>query len=439
MIRPLALILSMLPAAALAANWPSWRGPEFNGSSPETGLPEKFSKTENCRWTAAMPGPAASTPVIWEDRVFVSSTDEARQKLVGLCFDLKTGRLLWQNDIGDGFRQDERSNYAGPSPVTDGSRVIFFFGTGDLAAFTTDGTGLWKRNIQKDYGAFAFLWTFSSSPVLAWDTLYLQVLQRDTPVRERRQDSSGPKESFLLALDPATGAEKWRHVRPVESSGESHEAFSTPIPYSWNGRDELLVAGGDHLTGHDPKNGTELWRFGSWNPQRISHWRLVPSPVAGDGVILACAPKREPIYAVKAGASGQVGDDGLAWTSGDANSRHVSSDVSTPLFYRNRFYVLNSDRKSIFAIEPKTGREFWEHRLDDGAKIESSPTAADGKIFFIDHRGTVTVMAAGDEAKQLHSVALGSEGDQEVRSSIAIGGGCVLIRTNTTLYCMANP
>jgi outer membrane protein assembly factor BamB len=163
----------------------------------------------------------------------------------------------------------------------------------------------------------------------------------------------------------------------------------------------------------------------------------VPSPVTGDGVVLACAPKRAPVYAFKAGASGLVTDAGRAWTSGDdVNSQHVSSDVATPLFYQNRFYIMNSDRKALTAVDPKSGKLFWEYRVEGGAKIESSPTAADGRIYFMDQRGRVTVVAAGDEAKLLHQVDFGDQGQKDIRSSIAIAHGCLFIRTNAMLFCV---
>ena len=431
-------------SSVMAGDWPNWRGPAFDGSSQEKEIPEKFSPSENLLWSAPMPGPAASTPIVWGDTVFLTTTDEKAQKLLALALDRKTGKVKWSKEIGKGFRQDDKSTHAGPSPVTDGERVIFFFGTGDLAAFSLDGKPLWTRQIQTDYGSFAFLWTFSSSPVLYGGKLFLQVLQRDTSFDgiggAKRGKEGGGNESYLLALDPVTGREQWRHVRPAEANAESLEAFSTPMPFTFNGRTELLVAGGDVLTGHDTVSGKELWRTPSWNPEKISHWRLVPGPVAGDGIILACAPKRAPVYAFKAGGEGLLQESGIAWISGDAvNSQHVSSDVATPLFYRNRFYVMNSDRKSMACVDPKSGKLFWEYRVEGGVKIESSPTAADGRIYFMDQRGSVTVLAAGDEAKLLHQAEFGDRGQKDIRSSIAIAHGCLFIRTNEALFCTGVP
>lgn len=435
------LVLALGTLSCMAGNWPNWRGPNFDGSADEKNLPEKFSPTENCLWSIPLPGPAASTPVVWEDSVFLTTTDEPNGKLLGICLDRKTGKEKWRKEIGTGFRSDDRSTFAGPSPVTDGERVIFFFGTGDMAAYDFSGKELWKRQIQKEYGSFAFMWGFSSSPLLHGGKLYQQVLQRDTSYEGNdglRGRKEGNNESYILAMDPATGKELWRHVRPCEAKGESHEAFTTPVPLKQGDRQELIVAGGDCLTAHDAGDGKELWRWGTWNPEKISHWRLVPSAVVGQDTVLVCAPKRAPAYAIKAGGSGVLTDDSIAWTSSDeVNSKDVSSDVSTPLFYQNRFYVMNSDRKALTCIDPKTGKLFWEQRVD-GVKIESSPTGADGKIYFMDQRGKVTVLAAGDEARVLHQVDMGDANQKDIRSSIAAAQGCLFIRTNSTLFCIGN-
>jgi outer membrane protein assembly factor BamB len=437
--RTLVLLTGILSAACLhAANWPQWRGPEFNGSSPETGLPEKFSKTENVVWAAPMPGPAGSTPVIWNDVVFATSIDTAKKSRVALCLDRKSGKVKWQKDIGPGVSQDDRSNYASPSPITDGKHVWFFFGSGDLACFDMDGKQVWARNIQKDYGKFAFLWTFSSSPLLFDGKLYLQVLQRDTPVNRADPLGSNPTdkpiESFLLALDPANGKELFKVVRPSDARVESREAFSTPIPHTHNGRTEILVVGGDCITGHAPDTGKELWRWGTWNPQKITHWRLVPSPVAAEGVALACGPKNAPVYAVKLGGNGKLNDSAIQWQS---TERDVTSDVPTPLYYKGKFYILNGGKRKLLCVEPKDGKVVWSGDLESRSVFEASPTAAEDKIFVMDHKGNVFVAAANTgEFKLLHSTNMADEGDNNLRSSIAIAHGQIFIRTGKTLHCI---
>jgi outer membrane protein assembly factor BamB len=424
----LALSLVLGVSSGFSANWPQFRGPEFNGSTPEKNLPAQWSKTEKVAWAVDLPGMGAATPVIWDDHVFVSSTDKRTKSTVALALDRKSGQVLWQHTVGAGDARDERSNYAAPSPATDGKLVVFFYGNGELVAFDFSGKKLWQRNLQKDHGDFAFQWTFSTSPLLFEGKLYLQVLQRDVPVNGRGAKPSGI-ESYLLAIDPQTGKDQWKHVRPADAAAESLEAFTTPVPYVFNGRKELLIAGGDCLTGHDPVTGKELWRSGSWNPTRIPHWRLVPSPVAGAGVILGCAPKKSPVYAVKAGGKG---NQPWLWTS---EVREVSSDVPTPLFYEGDFIVLSDVTSSISRVEPQTGKVKWTVATPGRSKHEASPTGADGKIYIMNFLGDVTVINAAD-GKILATIPMGEPGDNNTRSVIAVSQGQLFIRTNTKLYCI---
>lgn len=438
--------LGLTVAASIhAENWGQWRGPNFNGSTTEKNLPATFSKTENVLWSAPMPGPSGATPVVWGDYVFVSSTDDTAKTCVALAFDRKTGKELWRVKVSDGAGKDRMSTFSNSSPVTDGKHVWFFYGNGELVCVDLEGKEVWRRNIEKDYGQFAFQWTFSTSPLLHDGRLYLQVLQRNVPAQGRgRKD--GPNDSYLLALDPRTGKELWKVLRPAEAREESLEAFTTPTPYKHGGREELVIIGGDCISGHDPDNGKELWRWGTWNPTRIGHWRLVPSPTAGGGIVLACAPKNSPIYAVKLGGNGTLSKAGLAWQSfvqkdEETNSaarsletRDLSSDVPTPLFYEGKFYVLNGGKKKLLCLEP-SGKIVWSGDLGR-SDFQSSPTAADGKIYMMNFPGEVfVVQAGGNEFKLLHTAAMG-EGENTLRASIPISQGQLFVRTSKTLYCV---
>ena len=424
-----ALLTVSFSISIFAADWAQWRGPEFNGSSPETGLPSAWEK-DQAKWSVDMPGPSASTPIIKGDKVFISTPDAETQTLHAMALDRKSGEILWKKEVGVGMRRDDRSNYTSPSPVALDDKVFFFYGNGTLIAFDHSGKELWKRDIQEDYGDFAFQWTFSSSPMFYEGTLYLQVLQRDVPVHGKGKRGG---ESFLLGIDPDTGKTKWRHVRPSEARAESLEAFSTPIPHEYQGRKEILVVGGDLISGHDPKDGRELWRWGTWNPTRITHWRLVPSPVAGEGIILACAPKKDPIYAVKAGLSGTLTDEALAWVSRE--ERALSSDVPTPLFYKNDFFILNDDRGALSRVEPKTGKIKWSLELPGRKKYEASPTGADGKIYLMNFGGDVVVVDA-EKGEVLSNIPMGTFNDNMTRSTVAVAHGNLFIRTNEKLFCI---
>jgi outer membrane protein assembly factor BamB len=430
----IALITAISTAAATlrAGDWPQWRGPNFNGSTDEKNLPSDWSRTENIAWIAPLPGDAASTPIVCGDRVFLSGVDSDKDTLVALCFDRADGKLLWRHDVAEGTRRDERSNFAAPSPATDGDRVIFFYSNGDLISFDFDGKREWARNIQQDYGTFAFGWTFSSSPTLFGGKLYFQVLQRDVPA-SGRGFSDRKNDSYILAMDPATGKTLWRVVRESKAVDESREAFTTPIPFIHEGRGELLVVGGDALTGHDLETGKELWRWGTWNPNRIGHWRLVPSPVAGGGVVLACAPKGKPVFAVKAGGNRLLDDDSIAWASHDV--REVSSDVPTPAYYDGDFFVLSVER-GLSRVEPRSGKVKWTIETPGRARYEASPTAADGKIYIVNFDGDVSVIAAAD-GKVLNTISMDEPAQGEVvRASVAAAHGQLFIRTTRRLYCV---
>ncbi|MBN1126109.1 MAG: PQQ-binding-like beta-propeller repeat protein [Sedimentisphaerales bacterium] len=429
---PLIIMMAVL-SIGWGGNWPHWRGPYFNGSTEETDLPLKWSQTDNIAWKTDLPGPSAATPVLWEDYIFISSVDSGKETLLAMCFDRHDGRQIWQEMVGKEIRRDRRSNFAAPSPTTDGKIVIFFYSSGQLLGFTLQGRRLWARNIQEDFGEFAFLWTFSSSPLLYEGKLYLQVLQRDVPVRGSRQ-SEEPIQSFLLAMDPMTGKTLWRHFRSSPAVAESREAFSSPIPAILKGTPQLLLAGGDVLTGHDPGTGEELWRWGTWNPGRIPHFRLVPSPVVGDGVILACGPKNAPIFAIEPNGKGNLDDSAIKWSSDDV--RDMTTDVPTPAYYDGDFFVLSDLRRALMRVDAATGEVKWSIETPDSAKYEASPLAVDDKVYIINHEGDAAVIDAAD-GKVLHRTSMDSPtGGNVVRASISAAQGQLFIRTTTTLFCV---
>lgn len=429
----LSLALLLLVALPLhAENWPHWRGPHFNGSTTETNLPTDWSRTDGIAWSVKLDG-AASTPIVWQDRVFLSGLDAEKDTLQAMCFDRTDGKLLWKHDVAEGTRRDDRSSYAAPSPVTDGTLVYFFFSNGDLVCYDFDGNRKWARNLQKDYGTFAFQWTFATSPTLFEGKLYMQVLQRDVPVGGRGF-SDRKNESYLLAMAPDTGKTLWRHIRPSDAVAESRESFSTPVPFVDGDRKELLVTGGDAITGHDPATGEEFWRWDHLNPKKISHWRLVPSPVAGNGVALVCAPKKAPIYAVTTGLSGTLADDDLAWTSeGDGN---ITADVPTPAFYGGDFFILNDSRGVLSRVAADSGEVKWTISTPGRAKYEASPLLADGKVYLINFQGQVDVIDA-TSGDVINSIEMDEpEGREVVRSSVVAAHGQLFIRTTRHLYCV---
>ena len=438
------LIAIALSSTALAENWSNWRGPNQDGSSPEKGLPAKFSKTEGVKWAAPLPGLSASVPVVWGDKLFITAPIEAEKKLVGLCYDANTGKELWRKVIFEGGLQwDNKSNLASPSPVTDGDRVIFLFANAIAARYDLAGNLQWKRDFTETHGAFATQWTYGSSPALDGGKLYIQVLQRDEvfDFQGFKKGTEGKDmTSYILALDPATGKDLWKQLRPTPAMVESLESFSSPVFCTHGGKRVMLISGGDTLTLHDAASGKEYARLTTWNKAGEGYnkfFRLVPSPVVGDGIALVCAPKNSPVFAMSLDSKGN--DVQPLWTS---DPKVVTSDVSTPAYYEGKFYVLDSGRRTLSCVEPKTGKVLWTGETGSKSKFESSPTVADGKVYMTNFWGDVYVAKAGGDTFELLSVNEMGDGTKpngdakSCRSSIAAANGCLFIRTQDKLYCI---
>ena len=420
-----------LTLAAHAENWPLWRGPAFNGSSPEKNLPETWTK-ETVQWTAPLPGPSGATPAVWGDSIFVSSPD-AQKNLLLLCLDRKDGKVRWQKQLATGDLTVGRGNMASPSPVTDGKNVFVLYGTGDLAGLDFDGNIKWQRNLGADYGRFAIMWLYGSSPLLFDGRLYVQVLQRN-PVPNNYPALAGgdpARESYLLALDPATGKTLWKTPRPSDAKMESAESYATPVPATGaDGKAQLLLVGGNCLTGHDPATGAELWRGYGLNPKDGEWMRIVASPVSAAGLAIACGPKKEPMLAFRTDGKGDITTTGLAWK----NEERKTPDVCTPAFDGQRLYVVDGDGHTLTAYDPKTGEKKWSGELPDRTVIRSSPTVADGKVYIVNEKGTVMVCAAGEEFKVLATIPMGDA--EGTRASVVVSGGQLFLRTTQALYCV---
>lgn len=418
-------LIFTLTLAARAENWPQWRGPAHNGSTTEAALPEALDTGKNLAWSTTLPGPGAATPVVWDNHVFVSGMDKDSKKLQAIAIDRASGKILWKHDCGEGMRTTHTSDLTSPSAVTDGKTVIFYFGSGDLVCYDFAGKQIWARSIEKDHGKFNMLWLYGSSPLLFNGKLYIQVLHRNVPADQWRDPKDGDKlaDSYLLIVDPATGKDLAKTVRPNNAKIESQESYGTPIPWVGKERTEILLVGGDCVTGHDPETGKELWRAGGWNPEFVTHWRIVPSVAVAGDLAIVCAPKTGPVLAYRPGA---VEGNRLAW-----QTREATSDVSVPLFYKGNLYVLNGDnKKSLTCLDPATGKARWTLTLESRAVFRSSPTGADNKIYFINEAGEAFVVSA-DGPKLLHLSKLDSG---RTRASIAAAQGMVFVRTGEKLH-----
>lgn len=427
--------LVFLSLTGRCENWGNWRGPFYNGSTTESNLPVSWDwSSSNVLWKTPLPGVSAATPVVWGNMVFVTTPDN-QGDLFLYAINVENGQVKWQKKVSTGNRVVNLNNMASPSPVTDGKIVIAMFGTGAIAAFDYEGNEIWKRDLAAEFGKFAIMYLYGASPLLYNNKLYIPVIQRDDPkAYAHSRDDKPTRESFILCVDPVTGKTLWRHIRTTDATMESMESYTTPIPHRGRNGLEILIVGGDYITGHNPETGEEIWRSGGLNPRQTDmqkNWfRVVPSPLSAEGVIVACGPKGQPVIAIKEGGKGLITETHRAWTC-----RETTSDWSTPLYYKGKIYVLDGGKRTLTCLEPLSGKVVWSGNLGVSERIWSSPTGADGKIYTISEKGTVIVCEAGSEFKIL---AVNPLDESPTRASVAISNGKIFLRTAKNLYCIGS-
>jgi outer membrane protein assembly factor BamB len=404
------LVLSFF--VARADNWPQWRGPNLNGTSNEKNLPVKWTTEENVVWKVALPSWSGSTPIIWRDHIFLNVADG--DNLFLWCVDKTKGEVLWKQPLGGGNVKMRKQNMSSPSPVTDGRMVYVMTGTGILKAFDFSGKELWSRDIQKDYGTFGLNWGYASSPLLFEDALFVQVLHG------MRTDDP----SYVMRIDKKTGKTVWKVERPTNAIRESPDSYTTPALLRYGKTTEIVITGGDCVTGHDPATGKELWRANGLNPHNDPSYRIVASPIIFDEVIYA--PTRvKPLLALRAGGRGDVTTSHLLWSTANG------PDVPTPVTDGKYFYIVN-DRGIVWCLDARTGAEVYgQQRLKPGA-YSGSPVLADGKIYVTNEDGLTTVVQAGPKFEVLAENPL----NDYCLSSPAISDGQIFIRTSGYLYCI---
>ena len=395
-----------------AEDWPQWRGPQLNGTSAETGLPVRWSVTDNVTWKLAMPERSGSTPIVWGDALFMNVGEGPVLNLWAV--DRNKGTVRWKRLISGGNRRMMKQQMSSPSPVTDGRMVWVMAGTGVLKAFDFEGKQLWARDIQTDHGRFGLMWGYASSPLLHEDSLYVQVLHgmhTDDP-------------SYLLRIDKASGKTRWRVERPTRARFESPDAYTTPALLRHSGGNEVVITGGDVVTGHDLATGRELWRAEGLNPNNDGAYRLVASPVVHGNLLIA--PSRErPLLAFKAGGRGDVTKSHLLW------SFDRGPDVPTPVTDGRYVYSIN-DRGIMYCLDAATGKTVYGPQRLRNATYSGSPVLADGKIYITDEDGMTSVVQAGPK------FALLAENDlvDYTLSSPAVSDGQLFIRTAAYLYAI---
>jgi len=435
-------------------NWPQWRGPAQNGVSAAANLPAEWNGEAgtNIIWKTALPAWSGATPIVWEDRVFIMSPsaappqaeenqeeaqdDQGRGRgnfrgrgrgggrnpggndILLLCISRAEGSIIWEQKIDDGNALHMKGNHASPSPVTDGANIWVVTGNGGVASLDFEGNFIWRKNLEEMYGDFGLNWGYASSPLLYEDKLIVEVLHG-----HRTDDPS-----YIVAFNKATGDVIWKVERPTDAPAESPDAYTTPVVLDVDGEKQIVITGGDYITGHDPATGAELWRVAGLNPRRAPNYRIVASPIAMDGMIYAPTRVR-PLLALRAnGADTESDNPEVAWTWDEQGS----PDVPTPICDGTHFYMVD-DKGLATCIDAKSGETIWGPERTVSGTVSGSPVLADGKIYFTTEDAFTVVLAAGPEFRIIATNEL--DGSYTLSSPTCVGEQ-IFIRTGEYLYCI---
>jgi outer membrane protein assembly factor BamB len=389
------VVLLLLCPAVRAENWPQWRGPDGNGISAEKNLPVKWSATENVRWKTPLAGAGVSAPIVWGGRVFLTTSDgRLNDRLHLSCFDADSGKRLWTTHFF-GSAQPEGlfppGGMAVPTPATDGKRVFALFGTGDLVCVDFDGKPVWVRSLAQEYGPFRNRWGMSASPILADGMLLVQV------------DHFG--ESYLLAINAATGANRWKTKRDATVN------WTSPLVVRGKGKARIVASGTYFLCGYDLATGSELWKVEGMNQQ------CIPTPVAlGEQVFTLGGNNRQALC---------VGLDGKERWKVKSGANNIPSPVAV-----GKHVYFAEDSGFAVCLDAETGKRVWRDRL--GSQQRASPVAGDGKLYFTGETGVVMVLRQGETFEQLAKNDVG----ETLVASPAIAGGRLYLRGDKHLFCI---
>lgn len=403
-------LTALLALLAAPDDWPTWRGPNRDGVSAERGLPTSWSPDRNILWKLDLPGPAGSTPIIVKDRIFLITPKPETENLLLRCVGTD-GKPLWDRELARGVKSP--GNLASASPSSDGIHVFAYVGTGDLVSFTLDGQEIWRAQLQERYGRFKLQFGMTTTPLVQEGKLYLQLIH-----------SGG---AWVLALDAASGKELWKAERKSDGVDECEHSYAS-IQY-WPGG-VLISHGNDYTIGHDPKDGSELWRLGDLNPKDRYNktLRFVASPLATRDLIVVPTAKGGAVVGLDPRAKGRIDRDHPEHERWRVNSG--TPDVSSPLLYEGLVY-LSDNSGTLSALDAATGELVYKKRPDKENHF-ASPAAGDGKIYLAGRSGTVSVVAAGREFKLLAANDLKTPFD----ASPAISGGRIYLRGATALWAI---
>jgi outer membrane protein assembly factor BamB len=430
----LALLGTLSLAGALSGNWPQWRGPNSNGATSQArDLPVTWSQTENVLWRTRLPSWSAATPIVWGETIFVLSAEEGfiqlraapkrkrgtatgmgPDRIFLLAINRQDGSIRWRRQIDSGNLLSRKQNSASPSPITDGRHVWVVTGNGKLSCFTMDGKEVWRRDIQADYGRFGLNHGYASTPLLHRDRLYVQVIHGMT--------TDDP--SYVFAVEASTGKTIWKVERPSDAIHESPDSYSTPQLVSAGGALQLVISGGDYVTGHDLASGEELWRMGGFNPAKDPGYRTIASSLVIGGNVFTTSTRGRPFIGFRPGSGNITGKNEL-WT------HNLGADVPTPTTDGKYIYVVN-DIGFLNCIEAETGKVVYRGQRIENGTYSSSPLLADGKIYCLNEDGTTTAVKAGPQFEILGVSKLDSH---TLASPVAVDNQ-IFIRTAEHLYCL---
>jgi outer membrane protein assembly factor BamB len=398
-----AFVCLFLTASAVRADWPGWRGPTRDGVSAEKELPVSWSAKQNVRWKTAIPGAGVSAPIVWQERVFVtSSTGRAGEHVHLYCLHRDTGRVLWQRSffgskIPEG--QFAPGGMAVPTPVTDGKRVYALFGTGDLVCVDIDGKPVWIRSLATEYGIFRNRWGMAASPLLVDGLLVVQV------------DHWG--KSYLAGIDPETGRNRWRTLRSTAVN------WSSPVAMRQGGQTTIVAAGTRKLEGFDAGTGERRWSL------RGMHEQCIPTPVVRGDRLFIVSGQNFTSQCVRVAPDSK----GVPTATAEWQVPSKGTGIPSPLCLGDLYYYAE-DAGWAVCLHAGTGKQLWRRRLS--AKVQASPVAGAGKIYFAAINGTVTVLRAGEKYEVLARNDIG----ESIVASPALSQGCIFLRGEQHLFCI---
>ena len=403
----------ILVGSLSADNWHQWRGPNNDGISQATEAPTHWSQTENVQWRLPLPGEAGSTPVVWEDKIFLTSAEG--DALVLMCVNTE-GEELWKKTIAHGNRivRGGEGNSAAPSPVTDGEHVWAFFGTGDLVCYDFHGNQVWHTNIAKRYGTFSLYFVMASTPLIDKDRLYMHLIHSNA--------------WLVLALDKMTGEEVWKHNRQSDATEECEHAYTSPILYRDAEREYLIVHGADYVTAHSLEDGSEIWRCGDLNPKARYNYslRFVASPAATEGLIVVPSAKNGPVVGIDPAAQGDITNG--KWQRWKL--KQGTPDVPSPVIHGGLVYLCR-ENGDLICLDAATGEQLYRERTHRH-RHRASPVYANGHIYLTSRDGVINVVKTGRQFELIASNFM----NEVIASSPVITNQALYLRTYQALYAI---